>query len=526
MPTALVLNTGAYGVVADQPAQSLPSNAFTEARNAKFADGRAFSAYSGVSSTFGDQIPLAVRHVLVADSSFWLTFFAGTTAVPDPSALVNTDKIALPAGFSPEYQEASRPWSGGNFHGIEVIHNGKKPVSFTGATFASLTNFPSALNCRVLRPYRNFLFALNLEDAGTFYPSTIQWSNSADAGSLPPDWDWEHKIPGTLSGRAQLPDAEASPILDGLQLRDLFFVYTSTATFLVRFFGGTFVFQLQRLFDFGAISTGAVATANTNQGDIHVVGTHDDLRFHNGGGQSQSVLDGRMRRWFQEHLNPESSHLAFVRNYPTEREVWYFFPAGNATYPNRAIVWNWLENTLSVRHIPETADGLWAAVSLDSDDRRWNNTTGAWEDSEAAWNTPRRIASKGEFRTVNPVTRSGLIYGEETYSDTLIERRSLLFTDQPETGGTIPSWGTVKFFQCLRPQITGNPVEITVGVQNGPNEEPVWGLPMRFDPDTQKLLTLDASGVGFCIRFQSIAMHPFHLYGFEVDYEVTARLNV
>ena len=102
------------------------------------------------------------------------------------------------------------------------------PVYTTGETVQCLPlpDWPVDTTCEALRPYRNFLVAMNISGPGGNDADYLQWSDAAAAGLPPQSWTPEinnqagNNVIGDTTGR----------IIDGLTLRGDFVIYKEDST--------------------------------------------------------------------------------------------------------------------------------------------------------------------------------------------------------------------------------------------------------------------------------------------------------
>ena len=92
--------------------------------------------------------------------------------------------------------------------------------------------------------FRSFLVALNIRESSANQDNRLIWSDSSDAGALPASWDIAD--PNTLAGDAYLTSTRGE-IIDGLQLRDLFVIYKTHATYIMQLVSTRNVMRIQRI---------------------------------------------------------------------------------------------------------------------------------------------------------------------------------------------------------------------------------------------------------------------------------------
>src|SRR3990172_7351213 len=117
----------------------------------------------------------------------------------------------------------------------------------------------------------------------------------------------------------------------------------------MQFIGGVNIFRFYKIFDsFGAFSARAAIEFMSGQ---HLVFTGDDVVLHDGQ-QADSVLRRKLRKFLASTIDPTHYRKSYVAVNYTLFEVWICFPETGNTHPNKALVWNWKDNTWGFRDLP------------------------------------------------------------------------------------------------------------------------------------------------------------------------------
>lgn len=280
---------------------------------------------------------------------------------------------------SPFTGTAADRWTGGIFNGIAIINNGvDKPYFWNGnvaTDFASLTNWPSTHTCRSMRPFKNFLIAMDTTESGTRYPSRVLWSAIADTGAVPPSWDITD--PSREAGNADIEGGDV--IIDGLTLGDTFVVYKSASAHIMRYIGGQYVFAIQRIpGSQGLLARGCVA--DTPAG--HVCLTTGDVVIHQGG-TPRSIATDLVRNTIFGEMDPDYYERAFVVANPSQSEVWVCYPTAGAAC-SKAAIWNWRDNVWSFRTLRNVLHGAHGQMPAASG-TTWDADTGSWDEATDTW---------------------------------------------------------------------------------------------------------------------------------------------
>lgn len=213
-------------------------------------------------------------------------------------------------------QEANNnAWTGGRFNGWEVFN------AIGSITGAGNGMFPCGINMNVspqpaeavvlpgwgmtaeqewrtyaMRPYRDFLIAMQ-KWVGTTgrYETTVFWSDAA-AGGLPATWT---PTAANFAGDVDLNDTPG-PLIDGHVLGDDFIIFKSGSCIRMSFTGGPNVFA------FATLSTTA-GVMNRNciveyQNRLIVFGRSDIYAIDSGGNVESMMTDG-VRRYLYAQIN-------------------------------------------------------------------------------------------------------------------------------------------------------------------------------------------------------------------------------
>ena len=512
-------NLGQVGLISDIPGHQLIPEAWTTARNVRFQDRnvRKFFGHQPVLST-PETPPGFILNVPAVATSFWL--YASLAEVWAYDNGVHTELTRA----SGDYITASyEQWNGGILGGIPILNNGVDPPQYwinlsVGTPLDDLDNWPANVLARVVRPYGPFLVALNITDGSSLYPHMIWWSHPADPGSIPVSWDYTDPV--FDAGRRELTDVEGGVILDGLMLRNKFMIYKENSTHWMQYTGGQFVMTSDMfLASSGILTTRCVALID--RGQRHFVATGDDLIVHNAQ-SAESVLDGRLRKTLQRDIDTTAYPTSFCFHNAPQREAWFCYPENGATFPSKALVWNYQYNTLQFRDFT----GRFAAAGFvqNTQGEEWDSLTIPWDTLEVPWGeegtkqilycSPEDVEfyelDKGFTFAGNPITF-------------VIEREGLGVVGKDRQGQPKVSLSVRKLVTRLWPKISGaSIVNIRVGVKEGlhEDEEIVWSDPQSFDPRVQRWVDFTANGKVIAVRIEGTTSEDFQLEGYDMEMEL------
>lgn len=360
------------------------------------------------------------------------------------------------------------------------------------------------IQAKVIRSHKNFLFALNIIDNGVEYPNKYMWSHPADNNGLPFTWD-----PLDLSAIAGDADilGDGGTIIDGRSLRDSFCIYTQRGITLLDYIGGEFIWQARELSSSsGLLTTNCVA-------DIY--GTHiflsDSDILLNDGNSIRSVANRKVRTKIDGLISAASFDMAYTAINPSKKEVWFCIPTEGAQFPNIALIYNWVDDKISIRNINRSFSGssygpvLFAPVN-------WGNINNSWDTYPEAWLYSSESPFSQEIVAIN-AEDSG-IYTLETPDNTIslntsLERLGVVFGDQRNVTTIIRCYPHI--------QSAGN-VIIQFGSQDFVGGPTRWAAPVTFTPNSQRKVDIRTTGKLHSWRIQSVGNVPFSLSGMDIEF--------
>jgi hypothetical protein len=276
--------------------------------------------------------------------------------------------------------------------------------------------------------------------------------------------------------------------------------------------------QSSSIFRFGRLpgETGLLArgcVVNTPMG--HVLLTPGlDLVMHTGQGL-QSLITGRMRTWLGNNINKQQAVRSFLVANTASTEVLVCFPTGTSATCNKAIVWNWKDNTFAIRDLPNVTYGSVGKVTM-AGAYTWAGLAGR------TWGT-LPVGSWADFGGVSDLSRliftrsaPGLAMFDNTEQDVgssftaTIERTGMHF-DSPET---------VKYVRGVRPKIdaaTGTVVKVQIGASMVPDADPTWKDPVDFTVGTDIEADVDVSGRFLALRMYTTGDTPWRVRSTQLD---------
>lgn len=511
MPLIRVPGAGAVGVNKDLSQHELPNNAWTSALNIRFLDGLAYQFF-GHGQVYDDPLgtPQFVQPCNIAGERYWIYACAGKVY-----CVTITDGAAVHTDISPLTARAGTPnaWTAGLLSGLPVLNagDGKPPMVWdlkTTGRFIDLPNWPAGVSCKSMRSFRNFLVALGITKPGGSYPYMVKWSQPADPGSVPTSWD---AADATMdSGETDLAEGY-DPIVDGLQLRDTFMIYKESSCWRMDFTGGPYVFRFSKVLGTsGALNRNCIAEID----GFHVVLTGSDVIVHDGT-TATSVLDKQTRRYLFQNIDVNGVGLCFVFKNPFFNEVFVCYPSIGSASCDMAMVWNYVDKTVSFRQVPALNHAAFGMVDKGLQGN-WAQDPAPWSSDRTVWDAPDLVPTTARVIMASSLGKLHMLDSSTSFDGAIpqahIERRGLSF-GEPES---------MKLVRGVRPRIMGSPGEtvlIRVGGQTDPWAEPEWGPIMPHVIGQQVANDCFVSGRYIALRLETGTAYEWRLDSFDLDVE-------
>jgi len=462
-------------------------------------------------------VPGHIMFVSSDPNDYWLIPGKDAVYVYDGTAFSN---ISAVAGYGDVNNEDL--WHGCFLANIPVINNpghGPEywPQQNAGVPLLSLpwdaTNTWADVNedVKIMRSHKQFLFGLDVTSNGENFIDAVRWSSPADIGGLPETWD---ELDTTQTAGLTNLGGAGGRIVDGLSLRDAFVVYRERSISVFDYVGGQFVWQIRHVSTtVGLISPNAIAEV---KGIHYFIGDGDILMYD--GTSIESLLHNKLRVRFTSNYSTENFVNSYVVQSNIHSEVWFCIPSSSAIYPDLAYIYNWKDQTWSIREIPEApfadAGPLVAGVTTwDTIDITWNESVGNWDresitplnDTIMSITKPAGVGQSGKLLILDKLN----IVSETPYN-TKLER----------VGLALDGLDKVTTITRVYPHIKGSvPVNIQLGSQDHPSSPIRWKPAVSFNPDTDRKLDIRTTGELHCFRFfNDIVEGLWQLSGVDVEY--------
>jgi hypothetical protein len=343
-----ILQLGDGGVNYDSPAVSLPENVFTDVRNVRFTD-------AAVETIKGESVFKTLTTVTPDHGISWkrpdgiFDIFLKDGKVVRLNG--NTEFTMLDSG-----SYANSTWQSTYFNGgyAVVFNNGvSTPLYALFGGVDTLAEIPgwnygtTVTTAKVIRALGYSLVAANLTIVDgvttTYAPSTIRISVQAATGGFPAVWE-----PGLTTDTAdEFEINSTSPILDMVELKNNMYVYTEDSIHVLSISTGLTRVQPYSK-SYGILNIGCVIEVDGK----HIAVDNSDIYMHNGSGNIESIGSSRIKKYLFNNINKAYLSKVFMTKNPYYYEVWICYPKGISTKCNEAIVFNYKNNTWTVRDLP------------------------------------------------------------------------------------------------------------------------------------------------------------------------------
>jgi hypothetical protein len=359
----------------------------------------------------------------------------------------------------------------------------------------------------------------------------VKWSDFTQFNAVPASWDATSTT--NNAGETILNDM-VGPILDGLALRDSFYIYGNNEVWAMNFIGGQFVYDFRKRFnDRGILNTNCVVEVD----GAHYVFDTDDIYVHDGAAP-RSIIEGRDKDFVFGGLQKDYKHLSHVAfnreldeihfNYVSDDRLVGF--RGTTTGCNRSAVYNTRNGSWTFYDLPNVTSATYAQVSTG----QTYEDMGTTEYAEFAGTYIGDEDGSGSHMLYisNIATQLGLsgsrILGFDSISGGRLSRPVELETlkpailerigiDMDENGSPISAYKSLLSFY---PQLGIDGEPDTVSFQFGASDvtglQPLWNVAQIFDPAENVKLDVRVAGRYLAYRLLHSGLSDFAFSGFDI----------
>lgn len=438
-------------------------------------------------------------------------------------------------------------WSGIVFGGILILNNGiDEPHYWVPTVEDQLATklkplseapgespWPTGWSCRTIKGFKSALFACNITtDEGNSLPYYGMFSDFSEPGTLPREWI---ASASNSAGDFDLAD-DFGEIVDALSFRDQIIIWKERSVYGFRYSGGNQVYQRFTI----STETGLLArNCLTNTDEFQVAITSDDLVVCDGS-RLQSIANGRTRKGFYSTIDSINFRKSFVYHNKPNSEVWFFRPTRGNTFCNKALVFDYSNNTFVEKSFLG-ATGAVNSFRVLADEPAWQEVLTEWSNTDRIWNAPflGETVERTMISLAVPVDETP--EGETLYNSTLLVRGRNLFDGPgdrypfvaerlsiPLPRGDKVDWASMKQVQYIVPKLESVEEEenfsmrVYMGFQWDQADTIRWVGPKIWKPGKKRMF-FDEAGRFVSLRFEVDPGVPFELSGFNLEYKLVSR---
>jgi len=496
------------GINKDLRPYELSDDKWSDGNNIQFKDSKT-KKVKGHKEVFGT--PTVAPHWLLPfttpTTNFWI--YAGLSGIHKVTGTTHTNITRQTDDVDVPYTATTGSWNGGVLGGVAILNNGSDaPQQFGSASSkcealdnwggynsaGASGNTDIVWKTSVMRPFKQFLVALNITEGSNKYPYRVRWSHPAEGGTVPASW----QVSGTSdAGYVDLSQTNGW-VVDCLPLKDINVVYKEDSVWGMSYEGGQSVFRFFEMFsDAGILSSRCVK----GFGDKHFVVTNGDVYIHNSQ-TKESIIDSQMKESLFDSINPDFFTQTFVAPNYSANEMWVCFVSNENSdttpYADKAYVWNWVDNSWSVRDIPNTAHIGWGIIDTTTESGQWDDDDYSWSSDGESWDNRGYNPSKTSMLFLG--TKDTKFYEGNTTSTA--NGSNIAFS--VEKTGMLLDYPGVKSVKKIVPRLTSTQdVDFYVGTEMITNSGVVWKGPYTFTPGTHSEIPVRASGTYISVKAET-----------------------
>lgn len=365
----------------------------------------------------------------------------------------------------------------------------------------------------LIRSHKQYLFALNLQSGAQEIPDGVRWSAPADIGGVPPTWD--HLDTTNVAGLTTL-GSDGGAIIDGLSLRDAFVVYREKSISVFDYIGGQFVWRIRHFGNaYGLISPSCIAEV---KGRHYFIGDGDILV--NDGNSIESIIHKRIKKRFASSYDSDNFRKSYVVKHDSADEIWFCIPESGNSEPNLAYIYNYEDDTWTIREIPNGSHAAYGPISTPP--VTWDSIEGSWEQASSSWD--QRQASPSDDSIVQCIKAEIT----ESVSKLVVLGRRAGVPTKPYSavaeriGYALEGLDIATTITRIYPHARGpGKFYIRVGSQDYTGAPIKWKPARLFDPLTERKFDVRSTGTLHCFKIYSVNdTVRWEVSGIDIEYSV------
>jgi len=497
------------GIVKDLIPSECPPDVWTDGRNVIFRAGETQRVPGEAQFANAGRVCDAdvTRHITNAGGSWWV--YAGATKAKTPGVGV-TDGVShwsiMPAGWVAINAKLAR-LSIHDLNGIIILNHPEIGAFFWDGdpthVMTRLPNFKAGWFCSVMRAHKNWLMALNINDDSGAHPGRVTWSSAADPGTVPPEW-----LPTPTNDAGYIDFANPSGLLvDGVSLRDNFFISKQNWTGALQYIGGQFVFRSADVFPSAGMWAQECAV---ELGNVVYQFTGRGMFIKHDGTQVVDLLYGIGQDYVTSRMNNEYPTSVFVYRDGQAGQVLLCYPTGSNQKCTEAISIEVVSGKMGIRDLP----GVYMAANGPTvqANQTWDADAASWDSDQSSWD-----------ENASPFTTDKIVFAAADQG--LLEQGAAATQWTPSGPALLPAYVTRdgidlddadyrKTLSLLRPRLkgsTGDQVQFRLSAQDSDSAPPISVGPLTYTIGVDDQVEFFIDGRLLSIYMASVGGQPWTL---------------
>ncbi len=505
---------GASGINLDVSPKDLPPQVFNLSSNMDFK-GTAVGPMVHTVSRASRPAGLAVVHYMhsfyiAGDVLVWLVCGETSAHLLYMGVWYNV----TPVGMLP-----SKKYQSTYINGFVLINNGRQKPFYVDifdplVPMKTYDVWPDNQLCEVIASLEGILIGFGpMDSSGIFNKALMIWSDIADPGSLPTNFDYAN--PASRAGFTTMEGDEfpitAVPLENRLQL------YRSRSIYDIAYIGGNLVFSTtRRQLQPNLLSPRAVCAFRRAASGSHF-GIGDGYFFLFNGLDIIPLGIDEVTRTFFATLNRTYSNLVQVAHDNRLDEIWIAYPELGFTTCNKALIYDLNRKLWKIRELDQLTTISTGFFPTSSDLVPWNDIQGSWND----WTTPWKITyGVSEISTLVFAESVGLTKIPDVGApmSAYAQRLFCAFDSQDTTGRSNNRRNAVKYVTELFPEANGR-LRFRLGTSMTNTGFIDWTPWMPFNAYSESKLDIALSGTFISFEIDNnleSGSEAFELTGFSL----------
>lgn len=226
------------------------------------------------------------------------------------------------------------------------VTNGIDPIKVWDGTTSPWSNLGvtgfTTLLAQCCVGYRGHLLLGDTTEDGRKWPYRVRWSTVGNPTT------WNTVTSGFIN---LIEDDSNSPVMCMHPMKQVLMVYKFDSIYQLIYQGDpNYFIQIPREMSGGAISRKGVAPFEGG----HFVVSNDNLHVFDGFSFIHPAPGNRIKDNFFSELNWDARETIFAKALPGRFEIWVLYPTGASTVPNKALCWNYKDNTWTPHEFDDT----------------------------------------------------------------------------------------------------------------------------------------------------------------------------